>query len=197
MIHDVAHCTLLYHLRRRQWWIDEMSPMPSFYSGDAKDVTSLSLMPQIQWIMVCSLRRSRHGSWSFGSHDLISWTIPERTQNNVGQYAHGRLTPRYFMPHFKIMPADSPNYIIYWPRIRYSCSVCSTISQIVMALWCIEFQVYSAIKIASLWHNSNWQSCWVKYPHAWAVCPHAVGDVLLRGYIYFFFSMYTNSYTYQ
>ena len=77
---DVAHWTWPYHLSRWRQRNDAMSSMPSFCSGEAEGVSSLFLMPQMQQIMVQSLRQSCYSSGLFGLHFLLPWSTAEWTQ---------------------------------------------------------------------------------------------------------------------
>ena len=74
LIQDLARCTWPYHLICQQQRTDVMSSMPSFSCSEAEGVSSLSLMPQIQWLMAWSLRQNCRISSSFGPHISLPWS---------------------------------------------------------------------------------------------------------------------------
>ena len=79
LIQDVANCTWPDHFSPWQWRTEVMSSMSSFCSNEAEYVSSLSLMPQIQWIMAQSLQWSCCSSGSSGVHIPLPWSTAEAT----------------------------------------------------------------------------------------------------------------------
>ena len=77
---DVAHCTCPYHLSRPLQRNAVISLLPSFWSSQTEDVSTRSLVPQIQWIIARSLQWYRLRSKMFGPHVSLPWSITERTQ---------------------------------------------------------------------------------------------------------------------
>ena len=67
LIQDVAQYTCPYNLSPRLWKTDITSSMLSFCSSKTKGVSSLSFVPQIQWIIAWSLRHSCFSSCLFCS----------------------------------------------------------------------------------------------------------------------------------
>ena len=76
----MARCAWPYYLSRRKRRSDVMSSMPNYSCIEAGGASSLSLMPQIEWIMARSLRRSRGSSGSLGPHVSLPWSTAERTR---------------------------------------------------------------------------------------------------------------------
>ena len=66
LIQDVARGTCPYHLSCPLWRTAVISLMPSFWSSDTEDVSTRSLVPQIQRILARSLRQSRFRPKMFG-----------------------------------------------------------------------------------------------------------------------------------
>ena len=80
LILDVTHCTCLYNPSRRLWKAEVISSMLSFCSSKAKCVSSLSFVPQIQWIMEWSLQ-----------HSCCSWTLFCSLRPTIGPpFTHDR-----------------------------------------------------------------------------------------------------------
>ena len=74
LIDGMDRFTLPYHLSHRQQRTNVMSLMPSFSSSEAEGVLSLSLMPQIQWVMTRPLHWRHRSLGSFGPHVSLPWS---------------------------------------------------------------------------------------------------------------------------
>ena len=80
LMHEVARCMCLYHLRRRVRRTAVISSRSSFWGSTAEGISSASFAPQIHLIMVRSFLRSRCRSEAFGAQVSLPWSIVDRTQ---------------------------------------------------------------------------------------------------------------------
>ena len=80
LMRDMARCTCPYHLSRPLQRTAVISLMPSFWSSETEDVSTRSLVPQIQRIMARPLRQSCFRSKMFQPHVSLPWSIAEQTQ---------------------------------------------------------------------------------------------------------------------
>ena len=71
--------------------------MPSFCCCEAKGISSLSLMPQIQCIMAWSLQQIHISLGLFGPHASIPWSIAEQTHCILGDRCLVIRTNKHFL----------------------------------------------------------------------------------------------------
>ena len=116
-------------------------------------------------------------------------------QYNAGQYARGRLTPRFLTPYFKTLPVDSRNYITHTGQGFDYCLLQDYPHFYVTDIhWFLSIHRHNNRKFVARYRLTK---LWGKTPTRMGVLPQAVVGVLPRGYIFFFLNMYTNSHSYQ